>query len=419
MKRPNIILASLLFCLTGWAQSHKTDSIYMSMTTEKTNGTWNLQLVAANQAQNVWVDWNGNGQYDAGEENYDDAHAIESKTITIHGQIVEMDCPFNQLNHLDISHNPDLEVLFCQSNVLQALDLSKSAKLNLFDCSFNQIKSLDCSAMTLADGIYCDRNLVLGSLVLPATSTLTRVDCYINKLKSIDVSGAPNLTLFYCDDNELQSLDLSHNSKLMGCICSGNSITSLDVSHNTNLRTLKCDNNPTGNLNVRGLLQLSTLVCYSMGISGADMDSLVASLNASPINTPKQFVVFSNLSNENNECTWAQVAAAEKKEWAVMQDIFDASGNFVAREPYEGCDGVQSYDERLNYKVYPNPTTSMIHVEVSETLIGETISLVDIAGKCYLTSVVSAKEFDMDMSDCPSGIYFLKSGDASVKVIRR
>ncbi len=420
MRKLNLILAGLLFCLAGRAQNYTSDSIYMTMTTEKESGEWVLNLQPGSQAQNVWVDWNGNGQYDAGEENYSNVHAIDSKTITIYGQIVDMECAFNQLTLLDITHNPDLEVLFCQSNVLKTLDLGKSAKLNLFDCSFNQIKALDCSAMTLAEEIYCDRNLVLESLVLPATSTLTRVDCYINKLKNLDVSGLPNLFLLYCDDNELQSLDLSQNPKLMGCICSGNRIASLEVSHNTKLRTLKCDNNPTGNLDVDGIMQLSTLVCYSMGISGQDMDSLVASLNNSHINTPKQFVVFSNLPDENNECTYSQVAAAQEKEWVVMQDIFDESGNFISREPYGGCDGVQSYfNERLDHVVYPNPTTSIIRVEVSETLIGETISLLDTAGKCYLSSVVTVKEFDMDLSNYPSGLYFLKVGGQSVKVIRK
>lgn len=413
-------MACLLICLTAKAQSFKSDDIYMSMTTEKESGNWYLSLIPGNQAQNVWVDWNGNGEYDDGEENYWSVHAIDSKTITIYGQIVDMECPFNQLTHLDITHNPDLEVLFCQSNSLTSIDLSNSVKMNLFDCGFNQIKTLDCSALTMAEGIYCDRNLELESLILPATSTLTRVDCYVGKLIDLDVTGSPNLMLLYCDDNELQSLDLSQNPKLIGCICSGNRITSLDLSNNTKLNILKCDNNPIGELDVSGLLQLSTLICYSMGISGSDMDNLIASLNDSPLNTTKQFVVFSNLPDENNVCTTEQVTAAQEKGWIVMQDIFDASGAFISCEPYGGSDDVPSHlEEQVNTMVYPNPTTDIVHVRVHETLVGKPFSLVDVTGKCHLSSVMTENEFDLDLSELPRGLYFLNTGTKSVAVIRR
>lgn len=314
MKKINIILACLLFCLTAKAQSYKSDDIYMSMTTEKESGDWCLSLIPENQAQNVWVDWNGNGEYDNGEEDYWSVHAIDSKTITIYGQIVEMECPFNQLSHLDISHNPNLRVLFCQSN----------------------------------------------------------------------------------------------------------SLTSVDLSNNTKLNILKCNNNPIENLDVSGATHLSILICYSIGISGQEMDDLAASLNDSPLNTPKQFVVFSNLPDENNVCTTEHVAVADKKEWGVMQDIFDESGVFISREHYGGSYGLLSVVEKhTNTMVYPNPTTGIVHVKVHETLIGETLSIVDVTGKCHLSSVMTENEFDLDLSELPRGLYFLNTGTKSVAVIRR
>ncbi len=406
------------------AQNYTTDAPYIRMTTEggwdakDNNAVWMLTITPQSGAQNVWVDWNGNEQYDTGEESYAEIHPVTSKTITIYGDVVELDCPFNDLLSLDISHNEMLEVLFCQQNLLTALDLSKSHSLTTLDCGYNRIQSLDCSSLLNATEIYCDRNKVLETLILPATDKLTRVDCFVNRLKTLDVRQLPNLHYLYIDENEIEEIDLSNNTNLLGLTCSANKLTKLDLGKNMNLTILDCSRNHIPQLSLSPNTKLKTVACYSLGLSGESLDELIASLHTNSASESKKFVVFSNLSDENNICTTTQVQEAAERGWTAMEEIFNSEGIVIDRIPYAGTTGLTEIWAQPQLFIYPNPTTSVVHVRLPEALAGATATLSNVAGNTVLTLPSVERSFRIDLSNYPQGVYILRVGTAFAKVLR-
>ena len=56
-----------------------------------------------------------------------------------------LNCSWNELTELDLSHNPALKELFCDGNELTELDLSKNPALRELHCQENSIRELDLS----------------------------------------------------------------------------------------------------------------------------------------------------------------------------------------------------------------------------------------------------------------------------------
>lgn len=99
-----------------------------------------------NQDQ-VWIDLNGNGVKDVGEqvvkfgERVD--YSIQTKEITIYGPVWVLSCTQNNISNIDISNNPQyLNVLYCGYNQIRELDISKNQRLSLLSCFNNNIESI-------------------------------------------------------------------------------------------------------------------------------------------------------------------------------------------------------------------------------------------------------------------------------------
>ncbi|WP_197043877.1 T9SS type A sorting domain-containing protein [Aureispira sp. CCB-QB1] len=85
----------------------------------------------------------------------------------------------NQLTTLDVSNNPDLEDLFVGRNMLSALDVSNLLKLKRLDCSFNNISGmLDLTRNPDLDIMYCYANQLLRLQL--RTTNLSRMYCQQN-----------------------------------------------------------------------------------------------------------------------------------------------------------------------------------------------------------------------------------------------
>ena len=90
--------------------------------------------------------------------------------------------------------------------------------------------------------------------------------------------------------------------------------------------------------------------------------------------------------------------------------------------------GVVEYvDENLYVKVYPNPATSSVTIELDREGDGSPLScrLFDLSGRMLRDFQVTENKFDVDIDNLPSGIYLLhlQSMDGSVrqvvKVVKR
>ena len=124
-------------------------------------------------------------------------------------------------------------------------------------------------------------------------------------------SGCTALTKLLCANNQLTELDLSRNTELTMLYCYNNKLTELDVSTKTKLCDLYCYSNQLTSLDVSGCIALETLYCYQNRIKGAAMDALVESLPS--VNKGYLKVIYN--TNEQNEMTTTQVAAAKAKGW--------------------------------------------------------------------------------------------------------
>lgn len=68
-------------------------------------------------------------------------------------------------------------------------------------------------------------------------------------------------------------------------------------------------------------------------------------------------------------------------------------------------------------KVYPNPVSDILNLEVSDDLIGKEVSVFDISGRNLFGSNILNSQFNIPVSAWNAGVYFLHAGGAVRKVI--
>jgi hypothetical protein len=70
-------------------------------------------------------------------------------------------------------------------------------------------------------------------------------------------------------------------------------------------------------------------------------------------------------------------------------------------------------------QVYPNPTARQLIINTGQLAVN-TIILYDVTGKVMLTAPVSSLSTatTLDISHLPAGVYFLRAGTETVKVVK-
>lgn len=106
------------------------------------------------------------------------------------------------------------------------LSLAGLDMLKYLDCSDNQIELLDVSHNPALWYLSCSNNR-MGVFDVSANPLLQHLDCDGNQLAVLDVSRNPKLECLYCEDNELESLDVSNNPVLKTLFCSRCRLTQL------------------------------------------------------------------------------------------------------------------------------------------------------------------------------------------------
>lgn len=176
-------------------------------------------------------------KFNCGERNIRNLKGIEFFT-----NITYLDCHWNQLITLNLSHNTTLEYLNCEENQLTSIDISNCTALKEFFCFYNQFTSLDVDSNISLEWLCCLGN-ELTNLNVSGATALIYLYCTDNQLTSLDISNNKNLMELWCDNNQLTNLDISNNTKLTVLDCSNNQLTDLDMSNNTGLIMLQCQNN--------------------------------------------------------------------------------------------------------------------------------------------------------------------------------
>ena len=149
-------------------------------------------------------------------------------------------CDNKEISNLKgIEFFTNIWLLECYYNNLTTIDLSHNKNLSYINCHHNQLKELEVSGLPLLKTFYCGQN----------------------KLQSIDVSKNKQLKDFSCTENPLNTLDVSQNTELEKLACVGNNLTELDVSKNKNLKILWCYQNKLSSLNLENQTELELLGC--------------------------------------------------------------------------------------------------------------------------------------------------------------
>ena len=145
-----------------------------------------------------------------------------------------INCHHNQLNELDVSGLPLLETFYCGHNALPSIDVSKNEKLEDFDCQDNHLDTLDVSQNTELEKLACVGNN-LTELDVSKNKNLKILWCYQNKLSSLNLENQTELELLGCRENPLNVLSISANTKLKKLYVNKTNLTSLDATNNTAL----------------------------------------------------------------------------------------------------------------------------------------------------------------------------------------
>ena len=147
-----------------------------------------------------------------------------------------INCHHNQLNELDVSGLPLLEKFYCGHNALPSIDVSKNEKLEDFDCQDNHLDTLDVSQNKELVKLSCGTNN-LTELDVRENKKLKELSCYESKLSNLDLRNQTELEVLKCWKNPLSVLDVSANTKLKTLFVSNTNLTSLDAKNHTALAT--------------------------------------------------------------------------------------------------------------------------------------------------------------------------------------
>ena len=71
-----------------------------------------------------------------------------------------LNCSYNKLQSIDVSHNLQLEELICNENEILYLDLSANTALQHLNCGFNRLKKINLKHNPLLKELICHWNLL-------------------------------------------------------------------------------------------------------------------------------------------------------------------------------------------------------------------------------------------------------------------
>ncbi|MFB9077644.1 leucine-rich repeat domain-containing protein [Flavobacterium procerum] len=180
-----------------------------------------------------------------------------------------LNCSYNKLQSIDVSHNLQLEELICNENEILSLDLSNNTKLKHLNCGFNRLKKLKLKNNTLLKELICHWNL-LTDLSTESNPLLEELDFSYNHIFGIELNKKPYLKHLECSQNGLLDLDLSGCISLQTLRCSNNVLKQLDLQNNKQLEDLRCFYNHISVLDIHQNRLLKKLYCSDNKIAILD-----------------------------------------------------------------------------------------------------------------------------------------------------
>lgn len=256
----------------------------------------------------------------------------------------------NELQGVDVTHNPNLTYLSLYMNPVRSLDVSKCPDLYYLDCSYCELDELNVTHNAKLESLLCfgnnlstldvrenpllyelnARNNKLPALDLIANPLIEDLDVQNNALTSLVVTGMKNLVTLYASNNQLHVLDISENGQLQILNVSGNKLSELDLSHNLLLVKLYCGHNNIRHLDLSSHPAICYIDCSSNGMTACDLNDLYYSLPEyptleKPLKEIYTLVVNDNDADNQNAPDHAESILANAKGWKINYEG-DGSG---------------------------------------------------------------------------------------------
>lgn len=326
------------------------------------------------------------------EINVSNLNISDLKGIEFFNGLKELDCSYNQLTSLDVSHNYALTRLYCYCNRIRGTDMTKLVNslpdrksaseegtlwvyyiddspagnmmtpgqveiareknwnVVMWDDDYEDFipyegetpDGIEISEANFPDDnfreyvgsktIDKDEDGYLSDEEIEAVTEIDVMDMDIEDLTGIGYFTA--LKTLYAGGNKLTELDLSKNTALDYLGCSDNQLTELDLGENTALTTLYCGGNQLTELDLRNNTKLESVNICNSQIYGEAMDRLIESLPTRTVGLGfgRFYAVDTNSETEGNIITKLQKHNLSAKRWSTL----NARGNGYYPETIPG-----------------------------------------------------------------------------------
>ncbi len=83
----------------------------------------------------------------------------------------------------------------------------------------------------------------------------------------------------------------------------------------------------------------------------------------------------------------------------------------IGADEYQSPSGLYAIDNIESVKIYPNPATYFITVELPANISSGTIKVIDMYGRIVIAETINSKTLNMNMSNLPTGVYCILVDD--------
>lgn len=196
-----------------------------------------------------WVDW-GDGQRENLFLNNYYYHTYadnRERKITFYGTdtAYRVFGSFKGTKAIDVSRCQSLEILYCRNGSVASVDVSHNPELNVLSCAYSPLfQAVDVSHNPKLSMLDFWGSSLLSSIDVSHNPELTDLTCIGSPLlTSLDLSNNPELDDLIVSDCRLTSLNLSHCPKLEWVSCEGNGIASITLGNHPDLGYFDCCGN--------------------------------------------------------------------------------------------------------------------------------------------------------------------------------
>jgi len=332
---------------------------------------------------------------DVSSSNISDMTGIENFKALIY-----LDCNYNSISTIDISHNALLRGFSIHENKLTSLDISANTELFNLTFSMNQVSKIDLSQNKKLHYVTADRNLLtsidfslnpelesiycgsnnLTTLNVSNLPNLNQLNCIYTNISEINVASNPKLVWLYINDNKLTEINLSQNPLLKYLNLGNNQLTSVDLSQNPLLELIFVENNPLTSLNVQ---------------NGNNKNFVL------PSQTDKKddvAIYTSFLRTKTLSCIKVDDPAYSNANWSKIKEentMYSATCTLGVEESV--------FDKVV---VYPNPTKGEVSIN---NIALEKVTVYNTIGQLVKTFTLDSGSTNntIDLSGLPKGVYYI------------